>query len=544
MIKRKYHAALIGGRFKSEFKVIQPLGICSIASYCRKQGKKIMLVNPSIWNMNVNETLEHLLKSEFSILGISIHCDEWGELQKFMELARKIKTKRPAVFICVGGFGVGSVYKSVLKSYTFIDCVMLGDGEHRFLELINCIEKGNNWMNIDAIAYMIKNKLILTKCPPATIDLRTIPFPAMDFIEEELKNNPKSFVHYEIFSKRGCLHNCSFCSLIRNQKLYGKPGERYRTIESVIEEIKTVYRRFKITRFRFRDENFIGAGLYGREYFYKLCNEIALLDFSIKFSMQTRIDTINEKSISTLKEAGCVRVFLGIESFSQQDLNLYQKGIELSVIKEKLDIMKRYGFSFSRDSIHRIAAGMMIWNPYSSGETLIENAKMARIYELPPKKMRNRLIPFEKTNIWNKMKEDNLVEKPGLQFSIKIIGYAYRIFNAYFESEIYRLREKIRAIEKIALWKKWTLDERFEVLKFIRNYIDNKAYDLLERIGEQIRNDSSICENELDNILHHIEIECNEVIKELDVKKVISVIMVSRNLSENDLSDANRTIEF
>jgi radical SAM superfamily enzyme YgiQ (UPF0313 family) len=53
---------------------------------------------------------------------------------------------------------------------------------------------------------------------------------------------------------------------------------------------------------------------------------------SLPFKIQSRADLMTERNIRNLKDAGCVEVWMGVESGSQSVLDAMDKGLRLSNI--------------------------------------------------------------------------------------------------------------------------------------------------------------------------------------------------------------------
>ena len=54
-----------------------------------------------------------------------------------------------------------------------------------------------------------------------------------------------------------------------------------------------------------------------------------------------RVDTISEELLSKMKDAGCITLFLGVESADQQNLNHLNKNITINKIKKTFELTKK-----------------------------------------------------------------------------------------------------------------------------------------------------------------------------------------------------------
>lgn len=149
-----------------------------------------------------------------------------------------------------------------------------------------------------------------------------------------------------VFASRGCPHNCSYCCL---KKIY---HHEYRTrpIDEVIQDIKTIPNK----HFVFWDDNFFADGEYAK----KLLK--ALIPLNKQWAAQVTAHSCkDEELLSLAKKAGCLYLFLGLESFSQAGLEQANKGFnpveEYSEIisqihKHKISVQAGVVFGFDSDT--------------------------------------------------------------------------------------------------------------------------------------------------------------------------------------------------
>ncbi|MCK5217090.1 MAG: radical SAM protein [Methanosarcinales archaeon] len=126
---------------------------------------------------------------------------------------------------------------------------------------------------------------------------------------------------------RGCKFNCIFCfnQLFRNKY-------RARPVYKVIEEIKLLKEKYGYQYFYFIDELFN----HDTPQFRLLLKE--LRDLNIQFGCQCRPDIMNEDLLKEMKNAGCLIIEYGIESFAKEILYGLHKNI--NVKKSKFIIEK------------------------------------------------------------------------------------------------------------------------------------------------------------------------------------------------------------
>lgn len=120
-------------------------------------------------------------------------CYQWNKTY-CLELAKKIKQRWPN---CVIGFG-GPEVNVVFLENSFIDTIVLGEGEISFVEILETITNGN------------KPQAVYDK--QRIQDLSTLPSPyATGVFDQLLQDNPGVKWATTLETNRGCPFSCTFC---------------------------------------------------------------------------------------------------------------------------------------------------------------------------------------------------------------------------------------------------------------------------------------------------------------------------------------------
>ncbi|WP_084019408.1 B12-binding domain-containing radical SAM protein [Desulfuribacillus alkaliarsenatis] len=143
-----------------------------------------------------------------------------------------------------------------------------------------------------------------------TPDLKDLPLPRRDLIVGH------KFTSGAVFATRGCPHNCSYCCL---KKIYCHHF-RKRPVEEVIEDIKNIPNK----HFVFWDDNFFADA----EYTKKLLKMLKPL--KKKWAAQVTAQSCKDEELLCMaKKAGCLYLFLGLESFSKEGLKDANKSFNI-----------------------------------------------------------------------------------------------------------------------------------------------------------------------------------------------------------------------
>ena len=135
----------------------------------------------------------------------------------------------------------------------------------------------------------------------------------------------------------GCPFDCDFCS----KPVFGNKI-RFRDMDSVFREIKD------IISFGY-DSLWIADDLFtlNDDYITEFCNRISEIDFKLNWSCLSRVDSISDDMARKMKKAGCSKVYLGIESGSNEVLKIMNKHTDIDKVKQGVDIFRNNGISCS-----------------------------------------------------------------------------------------------------------------------------------------------------------------------------------------------------
>ena len=305
----------------------------SIAAYIRKYQKARVRILDMQLRIKVDYIIKILQKDKFQLIGISI---SFGQKYISDELINKISSSKEIdkSTIVVGNV-IPSLYsKEYLMKHKKI-IVSYREGEKSLLDLIDYTSGKKNIEDVIGIAYINKNGEY-KRNDIDFLEMDELPFPAIDTIEDVIKY--KGALTLEL--SRGCNYSkCIFCP--RNHK-----GARWRglSVDTMVLYFKTLEKVCKKVKkepfFYIADEEFIGQLPHALELkrIEEFCKGIKQLNIKIKFDISARVDSIFKPEATKkenidhlhmwklLKEIGLQRLFLGVESGSDNQLRRFNKG--------------------------------------------------------------------------------------------------------------------------------------------------------------------------------------------------------------------------
>lgn len=289
-----------------------PLGLGYIARALQDIGCEVEVFDIHAHNYSKEETARKLEKINYDVVGINAFSTQYSYVKWLTGELKKYHQGK----IIMGG-PLPTFNPSLVLEKTNADICVISEGDFIVKSLIENI---NHLEKVKGI-HFTKNGEIIANPPQEYIeDINSIPLPPYDLFPMDIY-----FEHIGLFGKpgkktmnlitaRGCPYRCNFCS-----RTIG--GARFRTIDNVVEEIKTLKERFAIDSILFNDELVV----ISKKRVLELCDKIKNLD--IIWGCQGRANTVDLDLLKCMKNSGCVYVGYGIESGSQKILDNMNKGV-------------------------------------------------------------------------------------------------------------------------------------------------------------------------------------------------------------------------
>lgn len=277
------------------------------------------------------EIIETVKDYEPDIVGISINFTMIAKAG--LKIAELIKQWNPIIKVVVGGPHASVVPNETLSDEN-IDFLVRYEGEYTMLEFI----QGKDIASIEGLSYKDSSGRIIHNADRKFIeDLDKIPFPKLEL---QLKKIPDPKNNFGVITtSRGCPFSCVFCI---SPKLWGK-NVRFRSINNVTEEIKGRYYNYGTKKYYFSDDNFN----LERERAIMLCREIIKNNIDIEWSCEAQIRNLSKDVLVAMKDAGCKRIKLGVESGNDRILKIMKKGTTKEQIRKVVELIKEVGIDIT-----------------------------------------------------------------------------------------------------------------------------------------------------------------------------------------------------
>lgn len=366
--------------------VAPPLGISYIAAVLENEGVNVKIIDSPALELNWEDLRREIHDFSPDIIAITAVTPTIENALKTAMIARETC---PQALIVLGGYHATFTYSELIKR-EFIDVVVLGEGEYTFLDLAKNIEKDGDLRDVRGIV----TKEFQTPFRPVIDDLDTLPFPARHLLPmDKYKILNMKLTTGTMISGRGCPFQCSFCasSAMHGNKL------RMRSSENVVDEMEHLISEHDAKMIAFMDDTFT----LNQKRVYQICDEIQDRGIDNYWGCTARVDTLNEDLLRKMKEAGCITLFVGVESADQQRLNELNKRTTINRINKAFYLTKKYGI--------RTIASVVLGMPGDTRESIENTINYVKHLE-PSYAIFSLATPYPGTDFYQKALKQNLIK--------------------------------------------------------------------------------------------------------------------------------------
>lgn len=303
-----------------------PLGIAYVAAVLKKAGHEVKVLDLTVENLKDEEVVESAVKFGADLAGFSTVTPTINSTYKIAGMLKKNSNIKTAT----GGPHVSALPDEALKNN--IDFVIRGEGEESILDLVSNIDAP---YKVKGISYVDESGNIIHNPDREYIkNLDDLPFPARELFPDQnlYKGQPalgNRVPVANIVTSRGCPHSCNFCS----RAIFGQKF-RARSPHNVIEEWKYLVKVKKVKEIAITEDNFT----LDSKRVHTFCDMVINEKLKIPWCCPQGIHVSTPFEIlKKMKESGCYRVALGVESGCQEILNRISKRITLEQIEKAVD---------------------------------------------------------------------------------------------------------------------------------------------------------------------------------------------------------------
>lgn len=383
-------------------------------------GNVVLVAHQEQENLGVGYLTSMLEKNGFKVLTLDLKltkdklCDEVKDANPLLvgfslifqyhaselhDLAAYLRSSGVDCHFTIGGHFPSLRYVDTLHSIPEIDSVVRFEGEYTLCELALCLANGTDWKSISGIAYLGEDGPVSNELRQLIENLDELPFPRRNPDHRYMCLGVRCAF---VLASRGCIRNCTFCSV---REFYQTPSgkvRRSRSPRNVVLEMKELYKSTGTQIFLFQDDDFIVPNPNGQEWIQDFLNELhknELADQAI-FKISCRADEVEPELFRELRDSGLFMVYMGIESGNPEGLKLLNKQIVIEDNIKTIGVLNDLGIMYDY--------GFMLFNPITTFNTIEKDIEFLRRIcgDGSSQVVFGKMIPYASTPIESKLKEE------------------------------------------------------------------------------------------------------------------------------------------
>ena len=278
----------------------------------------------------LDETVKNLSSAKPDII-VSIQGFECFE--EDMHALVHIKKQIPSAKLILFGH-YATLFPEEILEKTNVDLIILGEPDNIFYALLDALVNGGDLAKVEGIAYRTEAGIVVQKGDERITHPELLPMPAYELLKADKYFEPFLKPPFGLIqSARGCPYSCNYCVRSFGKRL------TYRTPDQIIEEIIFLKEKFGIRSLRFIDDTFT----VHTKRVVELCQKMIDQKLDIEWTCLSRISTLKPEMVPIMKQAGCKRIYFGVESGSQKVLNYLNKPTDLTEAIATIALCKKYG---------------------------------------------------------------------------------------------------------------------------------------------------------------------------------------------------------
>ena len=340
---------------KENYGIFPSLSLLYVAGILQQAGAEVLFVDAHAEGLDLDQTVSRLTAFGPDFVGYTLTTYLFFQSMAWITEIRK----QVDVPVIVGGVHM-SIYPRETLARKELDYGVTGEAEIALPELLGALVRRQDLSRVRGICYKRPDGEVVVTPKAADCDVDDAPFPARGLIDNSLYY---SFIsQYKNFScfitSRGCPYKCIFCE-------QGSKPFRARSPNNVVDELEICNKEFGIRELDFFDSSFT----IRKDRVIAICDEIQRRKLDVVWAARTRVDCISDDVLSSMRKAGCNRIYYGIESGNREILHTLKKSTSLEMYKDVVSRTKAHG-------IHTFGY-FMLGNPYENEATIRQTVRLA-----------------------------------------------------------------------------------------------------------------------------------------------------------------------
>ena len=415
------------------------IGLLILSTIIKREGHEVIYynvnqkINDNVLSLHDKQLMSELAKDlaviNADIYGFSTIADGFNYQ---IILAERLKKINKTCKILLGGPQASMYDLEIMEEFSFIDYILRGESEESIVLFLNELNHTyKKFHNIKGLTYREDGRIHRNENIEPLDNLDMVP--DIDYSITNLENSQS----FKIEVGRGCPFACSFCS----SSTFFKRKYRMKSLERIIKEIDYLQNNYNISFLGFIHDLFT----FKKEFITEFCNHVINSNRNLKWSCSARADSLDYELIQLMYKAGCIGIFIGIESGSERMQKSINKKLDLNQAKKivsyaievKMNVTTSFILGFPDETYEDVMETLRYRN-----ELFKMGIQEAHILILRPMQgsgihENSKLMPFNMNLHLNRINKLNYNEE-----SIELIKRYPNIFSYYYMYQTEYLSEK------------------------------------------------------------------------------------------------------
>jgi radical SAM superfamily enzyme YgiQ (UPF0313 family) len=267
-----------------------------------------------------------IVRDRPDLIGVSITAT--SQIIPGLTLCRLIKEAAPDLHVTIGGSIFTRLVDNVRRCpslFDLTDDIVVFEGETALLELVNQLDGKKDYSKVPNLIYRQNGKIMVNQ-PFYSENVNQLPAPNYDGFPLGRYLSPEPVLPVQF--SRGCYYkDCAFCALTLDHQNF-RQKEPARTIE----ELAWLKQRYGAQYFFFTDECFALSPTK------RLCQQMIERQLDVKWTCEMRFEkNLTRDLLASMRDAGCLKIVFGLESFNQRVMDFMKKGIKQEWVRRIAD---------------------------------------------------------------------------------------------------------------------------------------------------------------------------------------------------------------
>lgn len=351
------------------------MGLALLGAILEREGYEVSIfdINSFPWGHKVVMELMYKMAGEVDVIGLTAMTPT---ISNVFKIATEIRRRYPQLRIMLGGVHATLLPLKTLNECSALDVVAVGEGEKLVINIMDTsvhhgvFGRNHQTIDMDDLPYLAYHLLPWLDYKPHPPHGRALPWLPM-------------------ITSRGCPYQCSYCSKV----VFGSKF-RAQSPARVVDEMVYLQERFGVKEIAFYDDVFT----LDSKRVYGIAEEILSRGLKVCWTCETRADLVDAELLAQMRKAGCYSISYGIESGSQDILDVIGKGITLEQSEEAVRLTQEAGM--------QTIGYFMIGSPNETPETVRQTIEFAKNLKLDYAQFAIA-TPFPYTKLWDYYKDEH-----------------------------------------------------------------------------------------------------------------------------------------